>query len=313
MRHAGTFLFVLVCSLFVWVGTLPAGEVVDRIVAVVNGEIITLYDVRQQSKPFLEKMQQDGAGELKPEQVETAHRNVLNLLIDELLIKQEADKLGLEVTDLEIQNRIRQIKDQNNLTDEQFDNSLIVQGLTREQYEDKLKDEIRKHKLLGYMVRRKVVITDQEIEEFYKKNASKFTAGNTVSLKLLLVPVTMDAQDLKKRITNGELTFEEAVQNYSVGPRAEEGGTLGEFEWSDLAEDWKDVLGGLETGDISDPFPFNNHQALLKVDARENGEMVALDSVRDEIYDQLHQPQLEKRFSEYVQNLRKKAVIDVRL
>jgi peptidyl-prolyl cis-trans isomerase SurA len=308
-----TAAFASIFSLFALLSTAWAssGDVIDRIVAVVNGEIITLYEVDERARPLVSRA--GGTDFEKRRLLDQARQRVIEAMIDDLLIKQEAQRLGVSVSDMEIQNQIRQLKDANNLSEEQFTSSLLLQGMTRADYEKMLRDDILKQKILGAMVRRKVVITEQEIREYYEAHQSEFSRGKKVRLKLIVLPRGLDADELHEQITSGRITFEEAARKYSIGPGSEQGGALGEVEWKDISDHWREVLDGIDSGEMSKPFAFDQNSVILQLDSKQPGEHAELDEVRAEISDRLYRPKLEERFKEYIQALRKRAVLDIRL
>jgi peptidyl-prolyl cis-trans isomerase SurA len=308
-----TAAFASIFSVFALLSTAWAspGEVIDRIVAVVNGEIITLYEVDERARPLVS--QTGGTDFEKSRLLDQARQRVIEAMIDDLLIKQEAQRLGVSVSDMEIQNQVRQLKDSNNLSEEQFASSLLLQGMTRADYEKMLRDDILKQKILGAMVRRKVVITEQEIREYYEAHQSEFSRGKKVRLKLIVLPRGLDADELHEQISSGRITFEEAARKYSIGPGSEQGGALGEVEWKDISDHWREVLDGIGSGEMSKPFAFDQNTVILQLDSKQPGERAELDEVRAEISERLYRPKLEERFKEYIQTLRKRAVLDIRL
>ena len=156
-----------------------AETIVDRIVAVANGEIITLFDLDERLKPMLARFEGKPMGEAEQRAVRELRGQVLDAMVDDILINQEAERLGVEVSDVEVENQIKQVRQQNGLTPEQFKDQLLLEGMTREMYARKLREDILKHRIIGFMVKRKVVITDEEIEAYY--NAHPEESGSVCS------------------------------------------------------------------------------------------------------------------------------------
>ena len=113
-------------------------EVVERIVAVVNQEIITLSELRAISIPYLQKMKQQYSVDYGDEQIIETEKRIIEQLIDEMLVTQEADKLGIEVTPKEIDMAMRDVKERNQLTEAQFEEALAEDGMTLEDYKKEL-------------------------------------------------------------------------------------------------------------------------------------------------------------------------------
>jgi len=301
---------LLVSALAVGAG---AETVVDRVVAVANGEIITLFDLNQRLEPLLARFEGKTMGESERQSVQKMRRQVLDAMVDDILISQEAARLGVEVSDVEVENQLKQVRQQNGMTRDQFKDQLLLEGMTREMYARKVREDILKHRIIGFMVRRKVVVTDEEIEKYYESHSEEFSRDKKVRLSFLMVDSRQQADTLRSRISSGDLEFAAAAREYSVGPYASDGGELGEVAWKDLAPEWKTALDGVQDREISTPFALNGKWVLLKRDGSVSRGSSALDEVRDEIRELLYRPRLEERFKEYMKDLRSKAVVDVRL
>ncbi|MBI2082760.1 MAG: SurA N-terminal domain-containing protein [Deltaproteobacteria bacterium] len=120
-----------------------SAEIVDRIVAVVGTEIITLSDLKKQSS----------SGKKEP----------LTTLIREKLFESEIERLQITVNDEDMAQAIREILFRNHLTPEQFKKELEKEGQTFDQYKESLKVEIRKMKFLGQVIVPRIKISEDEI------------------------------------------------------------------------------------------------------------------------------------------------------
>jgi peptidyl-prolyl cis-trans isomerase SurA len=294
-------------------GTAHAQEVVDRIVAVVNGEIITLFDVNQQIQGYLRQF--DGrtmTGEEK-KALDALRKKVLNQMVNDLLLEAEAERLQMTVSDVEIKNQVEAFKRQHGLNEETFLNQLKLQGMTRKDYEDTVKKDIMRQRLIGAMVRRKVVVTEEEMKAYYEEHKGDFSRDKEVELSLIIVDPSFDIEGLRQQLVNGEISFGQAAATYSIGPGAQQGGEIGVVRWDDMRDSWKEVLQGLDKGDTSQPFDLNGNQALLHIVDLIPGEVEPFENVKAKIRDILYRPRIENRYVEYMQSLRSKAVMDIRM
>jgi peptidyl-prolyl cis-trans isomerase SurA len=299
--------------LFIAPSSSLGAETVDRIVAVVNGEIVTLYDLKQRLKPHLKRIEAQTQNSISGQRLEKLRSETLKSIINEILLEQEASRLKINVSDSEVRNQIDQLKRERGLSEEEFQEQLQKEGMSRSEYEEKIRKKIRRHRLLGEMVRKKVVVTEEEIKEYYKNHKDKYRQDKSVRVSLLLLESKEKALSLRKDIAQGELSFARAAQKHSVGPGAKQGGDLGSLNWSDLGAKWKEALEGLEPREMSPVFDLQGKYAVLLLKSRKEGKEKPLEEVRDEIHDLLYKPKLEQRFKEYMQQLRSKAVIDIRL
>ena len=130
-----------------------------------------------------------------------------------------------------------------------------------------------------------------------------------VDLAIILLPSDISAIEVKKRIEDEEYTFAQAAEKYSVGPGKEQGGSIGEVTWSDLAEDWKESITGVDIGGVSTPLTVQGKEALLSPVKIVEDRLVPLEEVRDTIFERLMQEKRETNFAEYFEKLKQSAVI----
>lgn len=306
---------VVLFLVFFFAGAVPvAGEqVVDRIVAVVNGEIITLFELEQKAKPVFERFRNEQEGGLSETQKKEVYERVLQNMIDNMLLQQEAKRLEMEIEDSKVRDRIRDIKNQRGWDDERLAQMLAKEGLEREEFEENLRTDMMRRRLVNAMVRRKLVVTEEEIQAYYDENQDEFSQEKKVELRLLVVPSREQAETLRQRIAEGELDFAQAAREFSQGPAAKQGGDLGWVQWADLASKWKEVLRSTDQGSMTNPFPLQGQTAVLYLEQTQEGQVQPLSAVRDTIAEQLRGPKFEQQLDTYLQRLRDKAVIDIRL
>jgi len=306
--------FAVYMGMFLTLGAAPAkSEVVDRIVAVVNGELITLFELNQRVKPYLERFRGKELGQKEKETILQMKKDVLDKMIEDILIKQRAEEYGIEVTDMEVQNRVRRIKNRNQMTEEKFRQELKRQGMTMEEFSQKIREDILKHRLISAMVKRKVVVTDEEIKEYYEEHKADYSREKKVKLNLILLPDSVKAEEIFEKIKQGKISFAKAAAEYSVGPQPKEGGDLGYVDWASMNADFKEALEGKEKGDVTPPFEFKDKTALLKISDFQAGETKPLSEVKNEISDQIYKDKFSRQYDEYLSQLRENAVIDIRL
>lgn len=292
---------------------VAAAEVVDRIVAVVNGDIITMFELNNHLKPMLDRFRGKELSLEEKKAIAKMREDILDKLVDEMLLKQQVEKLKLSATKVEVDQALETFRKRNGLDKEQFAQELKLEGMTMDEFREKIRDDILKHRLLGFMVRRKVVVSDEEAKAYYEEHKQDYVQDKKVGLSVILAPNILEARQLAQRLEKGELTFDDAARLYSQGPNPEQGGDMGKLAWRELAPDWRSALDGLEVGDISEPFAFRAFGAILKVNDLSGGEVAPFESVAEEIREKLFQEQAEERFEEYMDKLRSEAVIEIKL
>ena len=293
----------------------PQGQAatVNEIVAVVNGEAITRYELQQEMR---NSPAQSGTGVmgLQRDKDGDRERKVLRSMINETLFVQEADRLGMSVPDEVVRSRLERVRQENGLSREELEEYLRERGRDLDQFRETIRRKIKVNRLLSSMVRQKVVLTQEELRSYYKEHKDDFLPPSEVELSIILMRDRQELKTLRARIRQGEVAFSRAARRHSVGPGAEQGGNMGTVAFDDLNQQLRDVVLDLESGQMSQVFPFRNAQALLRLERMQSSQgEEAFSRVRDEVRQEAYSRKVRQRFEEYVDKLRSQAVIDKRL
>jgi len=284
--------------------------VVDGVIALVNGKAITKYEHDERMRPVYEQTRGRTLTTDEISQIATLRKQILDQMIDDILIQQDAERYKLKISDTEVNDQVKEFLAKRQLSEEEFKKQLTLQGMTRKDFERNMRRDMIKHQLIGGLVTSKVVVTDSEVEQRYNERKAEFSKDSMVQLALILVPTGQAAQDLKAQIESGKISFAEAANKFSQGPGVGSGGDIGYIAWKDLAPEWNKALVGLKPGQISEPVHVQEFAGLLEVVSLKEGEELPLDAVREQIFQSLHEAKFEKVFQEYMQKLREKAVIE---
>jgi len=306
------FALIAVCNVSPIQGAVSA----NRIVAVVNGEMVSMYDLELIVMPQIMRLQLNPATPQGNARIKQLMQAELSHLIDEIVIAQEAEHKGISIDDDTIDTEFERFAGRSGLDVEGFIAVLQKQGTTEADVKEKIRKGMLRTRLLANMVTRKIVVTDENIAEYLATNP-EFTAQNTakrVTLGLLIYPSSVDAKAAAKRITKGALTFEKAVQKFSVGPKKDQGGNIGELNFADLDPILREHLSRLKIGQVTPLFDLNGMQTQAKLLDRESAKPVATaeEPNREAAAEYLRGIKSQERFIEYMSQLRARAVIDNR-
>ncbi len=251
-------------------------EVVDRIIAVVDGKAITLFDINEEMAPILAKVQGVVLSAEEQAQLQAIRGKILKKMVEDILLQNEIDRYGLEVSDEALEADVKALQERTGMSDEDFENKIKETGMTRDKLLETRRKSILQHQLLGSKVRQRVVVTDTELIKAYhewKRGGGVSAAAETlvpvedqgkkVRLRLIIVPSDISAKELREKIDDGDMTFAEAADEYSNGPGAGQGGDLGLMAWSDMSDLWKMALEGVSKGEMTKPFRIQEFEALL--------------------------------------------------
>jgi peptidyl-prolyl cis-trans isomerase SurA len=301
---------VLLAAVFCSAPALAEDLVLDGVIAQVNGKAITKFELDERMLPIYEQMRGRNLSAEEVTKVTALRRQLLDQMIDDILIQEDAERYKIKVTDAEVAEQTKQFMTKRNLSEDEFKRQLGLLRMTRADFERNMRRDLIKHQLIGGVVSSKVVVTDSEVEQRYNERKAEFSKDSMVQLALILVPANMSAADLKTEIESGKISFADAASKYSQGPGADHGGDIGFIAWKDLAPEWNKALAGLKPGQISEPVHVQEYAGLLQVVSLKEGEELPLAAVREQIYQSLFDAKFEKVFQEYLQKLRDKAVIE---
>jgi len=193
---------------FIWVGmvgiaTSHGAEIVDRIVAVVNDDIITLNDLNHALKPYSDRIKSMGHDAGKEDDVLTKLRkDILDRLIDHKLTDQEIKKAKLGVSDEEVDGAIEKIKEKNFLSDADFRKVLADEGLSFEEYRKNMKDQMLRSRLVNREVKSKIVNhcthRIREFTETFHHIVRRFIVGDKCTAVLRAIKAAYQTLDCAK-------------------------------------------------------------------------------------------------------------------
>lgn len=307
-------LSVIVCALcMAWAFSAQAATV-NKIAAVVNGEMITVFDLHTTIAPELIKNKLSADNPAHKQAVDEISRKALDLMIMDILISQESARLKVTVADGEVDAEIGRIMQQSKMSKDDFEKQLKKEGLTPDALRERIRKSIMRQKLMGQMVGRKVVVTPEEIAQYYNENKHTFTTGGTVHMAMIVYPPKADAEAWARKIQTGKTSFSDAVKAVSVGPNPQEGGKVPPVPLEEMNPAWRQRVQSMRPGQTSEIFAIEGHKAqinLIRLEAGMNEQ--SLEQATKQIENTLREPKLQERFQEYTEQLRSKAVIDKRM
>lgn len=307
-------LSIFVCALcMAWAFSAQAATV-NKIAAVVNGEMITVFDLHTTIAPELVKNKLSADNPAHRQAVNELSNKALDMMIMDILIAQEAARLKVSVADGEVDAEISRIMQQSKMSKDDFEKQLKKEGLSPDSLRDRLRKTIMRQKLMGQMVGRKVVVTPEEISKYYNENKHMFTTGGTVHMAMIVYPPKVNAEDWARKIQTRKTSFSDAVREVSVGPNPQDGGRVPPVPLEEMNPAWRQRVQSMRAGQVSEIFTIDGHKAQVHLIRLEEGtEEQSLEQASKQIESTLREPKLMERFQEYTEQLKSKAVIDKRL
>jgi len=287
-------------------GTPMSNAPVEKLVAVVNGNPITLEEFQGKYSRFTlrfnlpERTEPEAAAELK--------MSFLNRLIETELLKQEAEFRSLAVNDEELDKEIHQLTE--DYPKDTLNEALERIGMQLEQWKEDRKEKLLIDKLIHQEIDSIIHVSDQEVLDYYTKNKEEFKRPQTVRARQIVVATEDEAKSLRSRLLKGE-DFAELARRFSLSPDAEQGGDLGTFAKGQMPKEFDDVVFRYRVGSISrvvqSPYGFH----VFRVEKRMAPRILPLEEVQEEIRKSIFQSRQESFFQEWLNSLKKQAQITI--
>jgi peptidyl-prolyl cis-trans isomerase SurA len=324
------FLFIISCGVLtisttVYSINVQAEEslVVDRIVAVVNDEIITLYDLNETLRPYEENIQALGySPEKLRETLFKLRSDVLSKMVDEKLADQQIKKNKLTISTQEVDKTIERIKESRSYTDEDLRAGLAEQGMTIEEYRENLKKQLLRGKLVNREVKSKIVITREEIEKYYNENLEKYAGETKYHLWNIFIRFSQMTDESKKQITFGKMeavlsqlkqgrSFESLAAEAPDSPESPAGTDLGLYLLDELSPQLRDVVKDMKEGEYSPILKSDKGYQIVYVQKKLVTDPKSLSDVESEIEDVLYNQAIDSRYNTWLSELRKQSHIKI--
>lgn len=298
-------------------------EVVDRIVAIVNDEVISLYELDQAMQPYIDQVRSSRyAPDVERQLMFEVRGKILNEMINEKLADQELKRQKISVTEKEVDGAIERIKESRALTDEELRNALSAQGLAYDEFRRQTRQQILRAKLANREVRSKIVITEQDIQAYYDQNKEQYAGEKKYHLRNVFIRVAGYASDADRQAARGKLEAARAqlaagrplaeVAHAALGPEAPiESDDLGLFKLEDLSPQLKDTIGGMRVGELTPvldaPFGFQVLMVEKIVDTTGKTPAEAAKEIEEKLFNQI----VDQKYQSWVQDLRDRAHIKI--
>jgi len=298
-------------------------ELVDRVAAVVNGQVITLSEVEQRAAPELARMQVPMAERAEARQ--KVLKQALDVLIGEKLLEAQVKELNIEISDQEIDLGIQDVLKQNHLEQAQFEQALRSEGYTMASYREFMRGHMAKMKLINAKVRAAVNVSDEDLKAEYASWAKQQQGEVEVHARHILIPVKpaapqeevekarAKAQALADEARKPGVNFTELAKSKSEGSSAADGGDLGWFGKGVMVPAFEKVAFSMDVGKISDPVRTQFGWHVIRIEEKRAIGVKQFDEVKDELREKMTRSQMERETASYVAQLRQQATVEVKL
>jgi len=314
---------VVVTTLLTVPAPLSARETVDRIVAYVNEDIIVLSELEDEIAPYAERVRQLGYDtEKQNEMLFKLREDMLGRLVEQKLTDQEIKKAGITIGEEEIDQNVERLKQANQMTEEMLAEALKKQGMSLEDYRERIKEQILRSRLVTREVKSKIVVTDEDIKAYYDTHPEEFQGEVIVHLRHLTYSISSGTSQGQKDAARWEMAgmledveggtpFQEIEERFNAQGNGRRGGDLGEFKQQTLSPLIQQAITGLKVGSVTDLLETDQgFQIFYLQDVKKEGGKTVEDASAA-ISEKIYKQRVDERFMKWIENLKKTSHIKI--
>ena len=293
-------------------------KTVDRIVAQVNDEIVTLSELNRETAQARQELAAKYSGEELEQMVQKAEQQALEMLIQEKLLYQKAMELGFNAdVDKKVSSMIQQfIKENNFESTEDLERALEQAGRTLRDFREQYKRSIIINDLIYEFVDSRIALLTPEVEKYYKDHEADFTTPAEVTLSTIVINEANDTEseakagDLYNRLQKGE-SFATLASQYSKGATANTGGNIGTYLLSKLNSLTLNAIANLKEGEVSRPQKEPEGFVIYRIDSRKTAAVRPLEEVKNEIKNRIYSQKRGPEYQRFINQLKEDAYIQI--
>lgn len=317
---------IFILCLCLW-GTAAYGEsqqLLDRVVAVVNDEIITQSELDTYLRAVYEEYMHQYHGEEFYQKINEARLKILNQLIEDRLVFQEAKAKEVEVSNSEIEEDMEAFRSRFP-NQEAMEKALEEQGMTLKDIRERVRKQTLIRRLHDMEVRSKIVVSPMEVQNFYNENPDQFNQKEKVKIRSLTIRKSEEAREkgikdeeawqvvegLRKEILGGK-SFAEVAKEKSEDAHADKGGEGDWIERGQMIPAIDQAIFSLGKGQVSEIIETSMGYHLFMIEDKVEGAAKPFDEVRDQIFAYLFAKKSDERFDAWMTDLKSKAYISIR-
>lgn len=298
-----------------------SARILDKIVAVVNDEVITQSEVDKILYPIYQHYSKVYKTEEEIyKNLDKSRLEILKQLVQDRLILSEAKKLQVTVTDKEIDDRMEIIKKDIKTKGSTLERLIEEENMDLSYFREKQRTQLIIEKTITREVGMGITIQPSEVDNYYNAHMEDYSQPEQVAIFAILIKVQSErtplesrqlADDVHKMAKEGA-DFITLAKNYSEGPNRENGGDLGYVMRGQLLEELDKIIFSLEPGDISKVIesPIGYH--ICKVYDKKKEKLVPLEDVRHKVTETIYKMKWQESFEDWIEKLKSNAYISIK-
>jgi peptidyl-prolyl cis-trans isomerase SurA len=310
----------LACLCWLASAGLARAAVVDRIAAVVNDEVLTLSEVYALGGEFVEKELGALGNDALRRELEL---EVLESLIQRRLISQEIERLGLDVSDDEVERTIDDIARRNGLDRKTLQVEIERSGMSWSAYRVELKENLRQARFSQAVIQPRISVNEDELKDAYRRLSAGLDQPQVAEVMAMffapqgggedaVAAARERAQIARARVLAGE-DFAAVAAALDEGPFGASGGAMGTYRAGELVAELNGPVFSLPPGQVGEPVTTPQGVFLLLVKSRTEEAVAGFEAARDELFQQVYAARIEDETEQWTQQARRRAAVSIKL
>jgi len=274
----------------------------DQVVAVVNNEIITQKDLNDFLNFIRMQYSRDLKGKELEEKVQGMKQDLLQRLIEDRLILQQAKNEKVIIEPSRVKARIIELK-KRYPTESEFDDDLAKQGLVEADLENKIREQMLMYAVIQQKVRDKIIVRPEEITDFYNKNKQQFLAPEERQLTMIISQDEKQAKELSYYLRLGQ-KLEELATRYAFTTN-----TLSAWKGEELRKEIEDTVFKLGMGEVSEAVKVDQQYYVFRLDNITASHELSLTQSQDKIQPYLFEKKMQESLTKWLDELKNQSYI----
>jgi peptidyl-prolyl cis-trans isomerase SurA len=312
MKGKKTILYILITA-FTLLGPLAVrSEVVDKIVAIVNDDIVTMGEV--QKSVHVEKQGMFTSADEYFRDMDLKEK--LDTFIEAKLMQQQAKRMKIEISEKEVDSVVESIRKQNLITQKEMKERLQKEGINYTAFVDGIRNNLLRSRVLARAIGTTVIVSEASMKEYYNANPDQFRSEEFHIQQIFVSSRREDAparaQTAFNQVQEGQ-SFEAVARQYSDDPSGVRGGDIGFVKKEELIPQLLQAISLLLPGTSSHPVvtPYGYH--IMKLVETKKSEILPFDSVKDVIKVRITQQETQKKYKDFITKVRTSSYIEVKI
>lgn len=315
MKHRA--IAILWLTLFA-VLSLYGQVVIEEIVAIVNDDIITLSQYKAEEQTLYRMLSEQFQGDELAKQFASNKKYILDRMIDNILLLQEAKKKDINVKE-QLKMMIEKLKKDNSIdSDEELIRAMSRQGMDFEAWKKQAEEYLLTQGVFYSELQSSIIVEDSEILNYYKLHPQEFTEPAEYKLRAIFISsegrneaeIEAKKSEVSQKIASGQ-DFASLASSDSEGPEKQNQGDLGRFKKGELEKSLEQAVEGLKVGEVTPWLPVKGGWYVLKLEEKKESRLKSFEEAKNETEEKLFNQKRQEKTEEFMKKLREKSYIKI--